>query len=99
MKQFNVTYPSGLTDEEVVSDCATIEEYCNRKFGSADYEANGVKVEMVDLGGDEEKAEDEPKGTGETITTKISGVEGTATEEVGKNLVLDVDSLKVGSTL
>lgn len=45
--KFKVTYPSGLTEEVEQSDCATIEQFANTKFGSVPYADHGITVEIV----------------------------------------------------
>lgn len=40
-----VTYPSGLIEIFEQSDCHTLAEVTNCKFGSADYASNGVTIE------------------------------------------------------
>jgi hypothetical protein len=47
MSRFRVTYPSGETEEVEQSDCDTIEQYANTKFGYVDYASHGVTVELV----------------------------------------------------
>jgi len=34
--KFKVTYPSGVVEEVEQSDCATLEDFANTKFGSVD---------------------------------------------------------------
>jgi hypothetical protein len=55
-----VTYPSGVVEIFEQSDCHTLEEVANCKFGSSDYQSNGVTIE--------EYVEDEP------IPTKIGSM-------------------------
>ena len=46
MSKFIVTYPSGLKEETIQSDCHSVEAFINTKFGSiAPYEY-GITVEM-----------------------------------------------------
>jgi|SRR3954469_16288541 len=47
MSKFRVTYPSGSVEIAEQSDCHTLEQFVNTKFGSSDYVANGVIVERV----------------------------------------------------
>lgn len=47
MSKFRVTYPSGAVEETEQSDCDTLEQFVNVKFGSADYASNGVVVEHI----------------------------------------------------
>ena len=52
MSKFRVTYPSGLVEETEQSDCDTLEQFVNAKFGSSDYASNGVVVERAQGAGD-----------------------------------------------
>jgi|GEM_PF-6488548 len=47
MSRFRVTYPSGEAEEVEQSDCDTIEQYANTKFGYVDYASHGVTVELI----------------------------------------------------
>lgn len=47
MSKFRVTYPSGAVEEVEQSDCKTVEQFANAKFGYANYVDFGVKVELV----------------------------------------------------
>jgi len=47
MTKFKITYKSGVVEEFEQSDCSTIEQLVNVKFGSADYKSNGVEVELI----------------------------------------------------
>jgi len=47
MAKFKITYKSGVVEEFEQSDCSTIEQLVNVKFGSADYKSNGVEVELI----------------------------------------------------
>lgn len=47
MAKFKITYKSGAVEEFEQSDCSTIEQLINVKFGSADYKSNGVEVELI----------------------------------------------------
>lgn len=62
--KFKIKWPSGVTEECEVSDCASLEEFQNSRFGSTweDALANGVEVSVVEPEG-EDKGED--KGSGE----------------------------------
>lgn len=44
MATFNVTYPDGTKRTETQSDCSTMEQFINCRFGSAD--TSKVKVEL-----------------------------------------------------
>lgn len=58
MTTFKVTYPSKETYVETC-DAETVEEFCNRHFGSVDYEEHGITVEIVE----EPEAEDPDEDT------------------------------------
>ena len=45
MAQFDVTYPDGTQKLEEQSDCSTVEQFRNCRFGSCD--SSQVKVELV----------------------------------------------------
>ena len=45
MAQFNVTYKDGTEKVEEQSDCSTVEQFINCRFGSAD--TSSVKVTLV----------------------------------------------------
>jgi hypothetical protein len=47
MSKFRITYPSGAVEEYEQSDCDTIEQFENVKFGSVDYKSQGVEVALV----------------------------------------------------
>lgn len=47
MSRFLITYPTGTKEEVEQSDCDTLEAFVNAKFGSVDYAAHGVTVEMM----------------------------------------------------
>ena len=44
MAKFIVTYADGVTKTEEQSDCATVEQFVNCRFGSAD--TSGIKVSI-----------------------------------------------------
>lgn len=44
MAIFNVTYADGSTKVEEQSDCSTVEQFINCRFGSAD--TSGIKVSI-----------------------------------------------------
>lgn len=46
MAQFNITYPDGTQKLEEQSDCRTVEQFRNCRFGSCD--SSQVKIELVD---------------------------------------------------
>lgn len=48
MPTFKVTYPNGKGSYVETCDAENIDDFCNRHFGSVDYEANGITVEIVD---------------------------------------------------
>lgn len=45
MAKFKITYTSGKVEEVEQSDCHTVEQMINCRFGSCD--TTGVKVELV----------------------------------------------------
>lgn len=45
MAQFNVEYADGTKKVEDQSDCSTVEQFINCRFGSAD--VSGIKVSLV----------------------------------------------------
>ena len=57
MAKFKITYTSGKVEEVEQSDCYTVEQMINCRFGSCDI--SGVKVELV--GSTEEPKKTEPK--------------------------------------
>jgi hypothetical protein len=48
MTKFRVMYPSGATEEYEQSDCSTVAEFANTKFGTDAYAEWGVEVVIVD---------------------------------------------------
>ena len=81
MSTFKVTYPSGVVEVEVVDECETVEQYVNRKFGSADHEAYGTKVEID--GADESEPQEVTLQTAEKPKETVMKVE---TGAVGSKL-------------
>ena len=53
MAQFKVTYSDGTEKVETASDCATVEQFLNSRFGSSSGR-DKVKVELI---GEEKSAE------------------------------------------
>lgn len=47
MAKFRITYKSGAVEECEQSDCETVEQFANTKFGSVDYAACETKIEMA----------------------------------------------------
>lgn len=58
MATFNVTYSDGTEKVEVASDCNTVEQFINSRFGTSSGLDN-IQVELVE----EAKAEAPPKST------------------------------------
>lgn len=56
MAKFKITYTDGKVEEVEQSDCRTVEQMINCRFGSCD--TTGVKVELV-----EDSVKAEPKSS------------------------------------
>ena len=73
MTKFRVTYPSGEAEEVEQSDCDSIEQFANTKFGYADYESHGVKVEIID---EAKEVKQEPSVSSVEVESQAQPVKG-----------------------
>ena len=47
MAKFQVIYSDGTTNEEVASDCSTVEQFINTRFGT-NSALDKIKVELIE---------------------------------------------------